>query len=254
MKQLELFPSDNDGTSLEKSPEKTEKSSVERRRCVSTVYAPLKRTGAPIAQTRTRSGNRKRASSDSKKRKLWENYWANPCDDTRNDLSLAYLALVKMIAEGLKDKFPTHVDVNDLVSTGYIGLLDAISKFNPDLNIKFESYGVLRIRGEILDSIRNQNIVPRQVRILQNNYRRALKDLARTLHREPSEEEIAAHMKLTPKQFETLIHSFSSGRIVSIDAAAAKTKAATAPPTSTKCPRPTKRAPRTTCRKPKSSN
>jgi len=183
-----------------------------------------------------------KAKTAKLRKELWAVYFAKPNNTTRNDLSLAYMDLVKMIADGLKDKFPGHVDVNDLISTGYIGLLDAISKFDPTRDIKFESYSVMRIRGEILDSIRHQDIVPRQVRILQNNYRRAVKALANELHREPTEEEVTQHMKLTTKQYETLIQSLSSGRIVSIDAGSEDKDGKSAPHVD-KMPTPNEKSP-----------
>ncbi|HLX63103.1 MAG TPA: FliA/WhiG family RNA polymerase sigma factor [Planctomycetota bacterium] len=228
MDQLELFPA-NESTNNEMQagrPHHKKSHAVERRRCVSPVFAPLKRT-APALKSEAPQSEKK--AVDARKQKLWECYLANPCDETRNELSLAYMPLVKLVAEGLKDKFPTHVDVNDLVSTGYIGLLDAIKKYDTTRDIKFESYSVMRIRGEILDSIRQQDIVPRQVRIKQNVYRRTLKELARTLHREPTAEEISKEMQLTAKQYQTLIESFSSGRMVSIDAGSEDKDGNTAP-------------------------
>src|ERR1043165_1644892 len=111
MSQLELFPTPSDEPV-------SNKHSVERRRSVSPVFAPLKRT-APVSKAEAGQLSEKKLA-DSKKQKLWQRYLQNPCDETRNELSLAYMPLVKLVAEGLKDKFPTHVDVNDLISTGYI--------------------------------------------------------------------------------------------------------------------------------------
>ena len=243
MPQLELFSDDSINQNATPDMASSKRTSVERRRSVSHVSAPLVRNPKLVSNApEPEAPLSEKAQIAAKKQKLWAAYLANPNDDTRNDLSLVYLSLVKMIAEGLKDKFPGHVDVNDLVSTGYIGLLDAISKFDPTLNIKFESYSVMRIRGEILDSIRHQDIVPRQVRILQNNYRRSMKDLAKTLHREPCEEEITQYMKLTPKQYDVLIQSFSSGRIVSIDAGS-EDKDGNSAPHVDKMPTPNEKSP-----------
>lgn len=215
MSQLELFTDDSINSNAVPKAERA-KSKIERRRDVASPRAPYALTAKSSVDEFEPLTEKEEIAQT--KRELWLKFFQKPCDDTRNDLSLAYMPLVKMIADGLKDKFPGHVDVNDLISTGYIGLLDAISKFDPSRDIKFESYSVMRIRGEILDSIRHQDIVPRQVRILQNNHRRAVKALEKTLHRDPCEEEVTEYMKLTPKQYETLIQSFTTGRIISIDA------------------------------------
>ena len=243
MSQLDLFThqSINSNEAVPQAEPQAPSQEVERRRSVAQIRAPLVRNPVLVKKVEAEPLSEK-AELAQQKQALWNRFFTNPCDETRNDLSLVYMPLVKMIAEGLKDKFPGHVDVNDLISTGYIGLLDAISKFDPSRDIKFESYSVMRIRGEILDSIRHQDIVPRQVRILQNNYRRALKDLAKTLHREPSEEEVTAHMKLTTKQYEVLIQSFSSGRIVSIDAGSEDKDGKSAPHVD-KMPTPNEKSP-----------
>src|SRR5438105_4434206 len=92
MDQLELFPANESARSAKKSP------AVERRRCVSPVFAPLKRT-APAPKSEAPQSEKK--AVDAKKQKLWERYLANPGDETRNELSLAYMPLVKLVAEGL---------------------------------------------------------------------------------------------------------------------------------------------------------
>jgi RNA polymerase sigma factor for flagellar operon FliA len=240
MSQLDLFSHQSINSDAAPKSERA-KSTIERRRDVATERAPYALSAKAHIDVNLEPLTEKEEIAQSK-RVLWAKFFENPCDGTRNDLSLAYMPLVKMIADGLKDKFPGHVDVNDLVSTGYIGLLDAISKFDPTRDIKFESYSVMRIRGEILDSIRHQDIVPRQVRILQNNHKRATKFLAKTLHREPCEEEVISYMQITPKQYETLIQSFTTGRIVSIDAGSEDKDGKSAPHVD-KMPTPNEKSP-----------
>ncbi len=239
MAQLELFADDSVNPQATPNTGKRKKTKIERRRELASDAAPFAFTEKANTNAEPLTDKEEIAQ---RKLALWNAYLKNPNDDTRNDLSLAYMPLVKMIADGLKDKFPGHVDVQDLASTGYIGLLDAISKFDPNRDIKFESYSVMRIRGEILDSIRHQDIVPRQVRILQNNHKRATKFLAKTLHREPCEEEVIAYMQITPKQYETLIQSFTTGRIVSIDAGSEDKDGKSAPHVD-KMPTPNEKSP-----------
>lgn len=156
MSQLDLFThqSINSNEAVPQAEPQAPSQEVERRRSVAQIRAPLVRNPVLVQKVEAEPLSEK-AELAQQKQALWNRFFTNPCDETRNDLSLVYMPLVKMIAEGLKDKFPGHVDVNDLISTGYIGLLDAISKFDPSRDIKFESYSVMRIRGEILDSIRH---------------------------------------------------------------------------------------------------
>jgi RNA polymerase sigma factor for flagellar operon FliA len=132
---------------------------------------------------------------------LWASYLKDPGETSRNALWVHYQPLVRYIAERLKAKLPECIDVNDLMGSGNIGLQDAIAKFEPEMNVRFETYCVPRIRGAILDSIRALDWVPRLIRNKGHQYERTVRELAAELHREPREDELAARMNLTMEEF-----------------------------------------------------
>jgi RNA polymerase sigma factor for flagellar operon FliA len=82
----------------------------------------------------------------------------------RDQLILEHLPQIKYIAQRISTKLPSHVELNDLISAGVLGLLDAIEKFDPTRGVKFKTYAELRIKGAILDSLRNLDWAPRSLR------------------------------------------------------------------------------------------
>ena len=102
-----------------------------------------------------------------------------------------YLNLVKKVAYQIVKSVPTRVDVRDLISAGNLGLLDAIQKYDPGRNDNFEAYAEIRIKGAIIDDLRNMDWVPRSVRQKTRILERTVKDLRVELKREPEDQEIA---------------------------------------------------------------
>lgn len=96
--------------------------------------------------------------------KLWAAYHSGRSDAARNDLIVAYMQLVKKVAKNVGFNLPPSVEVNDLISYGVFGLIDAIEKFDPARGFKFETYATSRIRGSILDELRAIDWVPRSIR------------------------------------------------------------------------------------------
>ena len=95
---------------------------------------------------------------------VWRDYRAQPSIDLRNQLVENYLPLVKYNAERIWSRLPDGVDLDDLVSAGVFGLMDAIDAFDLGRGVKFETYCVPRIRGAMLDELRTMDWVPRLVR------------------------------------------------------------------------------------------
>src|ERR1700675_3663614 len=95
---------------------------------------------------------------------LWRDHRANPTTESRNQLVENYLPLVKYNAERIWSRLPEGVDLDDLISAGVFGLLDAIEAFDLERGVKFETYCVPRIRGAMLDELRTMDWVPRLVR------------------------------------------------------------------------------------------
>src|SRR5437763_13535172 len=95
---------------------------------------------------------------------LWRDYRAEPTTELRNQLVERYLSLVKYNAERIWARLPEGVDLDDLISAGVFGLMDAIDAFDLERGVKFETYCVPRIRGAMLDELRTMDWVPRLVR------------------------------------------------------------------------------------------
>lgn len=114
-----------------------------------------------------------------------------------DELVVLHLPLVKFIASKVRKALPAHVQVDDLIATGSIGLLDAIEKFKPELGFAFSTFAVPRIRGEILDGLQRQEWVPKQLAARSRLVRRAVDVLQVQLGREATLAEIATACELS---------------------------------------------------------
>lgn len=111
--------------------------------------------------------------------------------ELRGQLAVRHLPLVKFVARKMSASLPDHIELDDLVSWGSLGLLDAIDKFQPALGNKFSTYAVTRIRGAILDGLQQMDWAPKQITSKVRALRRAQERLSAQLGREPSVEELA---------------------------------------------------------------
>jgi RNA polymerase sigma factor for flagellar operon FliA len=107
------------------------------------------------------------------------------------------LPLVKFIAHRISSRLPAHVDVDDLIHSGILGLMDAVKKFEPDRNIKFKTYAEQRIRGAILDGLRELDWVPRSLRRKKKDIENAYHQLEQQFGRAATDEEVAETLGLT---------------------------------------------------------
>ncbi len=112
----------------------------------------------------------------------------------RDQIILEHLPLVKAIAVRVHENLPVHVDLDDLVHAGILGLFDAVSKYNPEKKVAFSSYAKHRIKGAILDSLRQLDWASRDLRRRHKQVEAATRSLAATLQRNPTEEEVAAKL------------------------------------------------------------
>ena len=126
---------------------------------------------------------------------LWQEYRKTGDRAVRDRLILTYAPLVKFVAGRLGSGLPAHVDEGDLVSYGLLGLIGAIERFDPDREIKFETYAIARIKGAIIDELRALDWVPRSVRARARDIERAIAELEKKLHRAPTDEEIASQAR-----------------------------------------------------------
>ena len=112
----------------------------------------------------------------------------------RDRIVLEHLPLVKAIAVRVHENLPVHVDLDDLVHAGVLGLFDAASKYNPDKKVVFHSYAKYRIKGAILDSLRQLDWASRDLRKRQKMVEAVTRELSDKLKRTPTEAEIAQKM------------------------------------------------------------
>ncbi len=135
----------------------------------------------------------------------------------RNKLMERYLSLVRYNAERVWAKLPEGVDLNDLISAGVFGLMDAINAFDLTRGVKFETYCVPRIRGAMLDELRTMDWVPRLVRSKASKLEAARKQAEAELGRPPADPEIAKKMELSLKEFDKLKTEASAVNLVSLN-------------------------------------
>jgi RNA polymerase sigma factor FliA len=148
---------------------------------------------------------------------LWQEFRSSRDQETRDRLILTYAPLVKFVAGRVGANLPSHVDEQDLVSYGLLGLIGAIERFDPDREIKFETFAIARIRGAIIDELRSLDWVPRSVRTRARAIERAIATLEKELMRAPTDEEIAKKLGLTPDELEESLHEISRTSVAALD-------------------------------------
>ena len=117
--------------------------------------------------------------------------------EERDRLILENLPQVRLIARRIHDKLPESVSLDDLISTGVVGLITAVDHFDPAQNVKLKTYAEYKIRGAILDSLRELDWAPRQKRKKAKQIESAINSAEQRLHRTPTEDEVAGELKLT---------------------------------------------------------
>ncbi len=148
---------------------------------------------------------------------IWEQFHKTHEDYFRNLLMEHYRILVKYCAERLHSKLPDKVEVDDLISAGIFGLIDAIDAFDPERGVKFETYCSPRIRGSILDELRSMDWVPRLVRARAHQLSKATHSLEIHFGRKPTEKEIAKELDMDPEEFNRLRRDANAVSLVSLD-------------------------------------
>ena len=177
------------------------------------------RKQAPVGATtkRKRTTTRKKASAKAAPalpveelptEEIWQHYQdarnageQQQLERVRNVLMERHFPLVKYIAERLLQTLPKSIELDDLVSAGLFGLMDAIRGFDPSRGIKFKTYCTTRIRGSILDQLRSQDWVPRLVRLKASRIDKALQRLTGLYGREPTHSELARELEMDHKSY-----------------------------------------------------
>src|ERR1051326_9442756 len=128
-----------------------------------------------------------------------------PETEARNQLILSELSQVYYVARRIHERLPQHVPFEDLVHAGVIGLIDALQKFDQSKHVQFGSYAKFRIRGAILDSLREMDWSPRELRRKARQVEDALHQLRSELGRNPTEQELAGALRLDLHELQGLL-------------------------------------------------
>jgi RNA polymerase sigma factor for flagellar operon FliA len=135
---------------------------------------------------------------------VWELYKRQPNESIRNFLVEKYLHLVRFNAERLHTRLPDEVDVEDLMSAGIFGLMDAIDAFDLDKKVKFETYCASRVRGAMLDELRSMDWVPRLVRHRSGKVEQARQMIEKATGEPATDEQVAARLGVSSEEFDKL--------------------------------------------------
>ncbi len=149
---------------------------------------------------------------------LWIEFKEDPTNqELRNRLVEIYLPLVKYNGERIWARLPDGVELDDLISAGVFGLMDAIDAFDLSRGVKFETYCVPRIRGAMLDELRTMDWVPRLVRSKASKLNEAMKNLEARTGRSPNEEELAAELGISVPELEKMILDANAVNLISLN-------------------------------------
>jgi RNA polymerase sigma factor for flagellar operon FliA len=136
---------------------------------------------------------------------------------SREEIIHKYLHLVKYVAGRISVNLPPHVEIDDLINEGILGLMDAITKYDDSRGVKFETYAITRINGAILDALRALDWVPRAVRQKARELERVFAELENKLARVPEDDEVAKAMGMSLKDYHTLLLKVRGTAILSLE-------------------------------------
>jgi RNA polymerase sigma factor for flagellar operon FliA len=138
-------------------------------------------------------------------------------DDERERLILEHLPQVRLIARRIQERLPENISLEDLVSTGVVGLISAIDNFDSSHNVKLKTYAEYKIRGAILDSLRGLDWAPRQKRRKSKQIEAAIASAEQRLQRAPTEEETAAQLEISIEEYHQWLVEIRGLNIASLE-------------------------------------
>ncbi len=148
---------------------------------------------------------------------LWDSYKKDKDLDAREELILTYAPLVKYVAGRVAISLPPNVLQDDLISYGIFGLIDAIEKFEPERNIKFETYAISRIKGAIWDGLRSMDWIPYSVRQKAKELEETFARLENELGRSATDDEVCTAMGISKQQFYQMLKETSCTSLISLE-------------------------------------
>jgi RNA polymerase sigma factor for flagellar operon FliA len=160
---------------------------------------------------KTKNGEQKALES------LWSKYQETKDVESRDELIVQYLFLVKFAVGRVASGLPSHIKLDDLYSSGVTGLIKAVEKFDPVRNNRFESYAVLLIKGAIIDELRELDWIPRSIHQKANLIATAQSTLQQRFGRDPTETELSDYLGLNDGEFEELLLRVRPAILISLD-------------------------------------
>ncbi len=148
---------------------------------------------------------------------LWRRFQRDQDERAKEQLVVAYAPLVKWVAARMRSALPGYVDEADLISYGLEGLVTAIERFDTDREVKFETFAASRIKGAIIDELRQLDWVPRSVRARARDVERTSMELEHKLKRAPTEDELADAMGVDIDAFREMLSDISHSSVVALD-------------------------------------
>ena len=137
--------------------------------------------------------------------------------ENREEVIIKYSPMIKYVANRIAMRLPPHIEVDDLISVGVLGLMDAITKYDSSRGAKFKTYAEFRVRGAILDELRSMDWVPRSIRQKASQVDKVVQGLQAKLRRTPEDEEVAKEMGLSLDQFHETLNETKSIPIFSLE-------------------------------------
>ena len=137
--------------------------------------------------------------------------------ENREQVIIQYSPMIKYVANRIAMRLPPHIEVDDLISVGVLGLMDAITKYDSSRGAKFKTYAEFRVRGAILDELRSMDWVPRSIRQKASKVDKVVQGLQAKLRRAPEDEEVAQEMGLSLDQFHETLNETKSIPIFSLE-------------------------------------
>ena len=137
--------------------------------------------------------------------------------ENREEVIIRYSPMIKYVANRIAMRLPPHIEVDDLISVGVLGLMDAISKYDSSRGAKFKTYAEFRVRGAILDELRAMDWVPRSIRQKASSVDKVVQSLQVKLSRSPEDQEVAKEMGISLEQFHITLNETKSIPIFSLD-------------------------------------
>jgi RNA polymerase sigma factor FliA len=150
-------------------------------------------------------------------RELWRRFKVDGDERARERLVVAYSPLVKYVAGRMASGLPSHVEEADLISYGLMGLIGAIERYDPDREIKFETFAVARIKGAIIDELRSLDWVPRSIRSRARAIEKVHAKLENHLQRTPTEEEVADQLGMDVDEFRDALLEIANSSVLALD-------------------------------------